>query len=391
MKKETSIIFTGDIGFDRYFDQKWKDEELLSKEIYDYFATADHVVANVEGALCDIDPASDPGGKGIFCHMMSPEAVDVFDKMHADIYNFANNHTMDAGRPGIEQALALTKKKGIATVGCGMNIEDAAKPHYIEEAGGIGIIGVGYQPTCVPATETEPGNFPWNDYERIGKALQEIKKEHKWAVIIVHGGEEFESMPMPHIREHHLKYCELGADVVVGHHPHVPQNYEILPDGKLIFYSLGNFIFDTDYQRAQINTDRGVLLKLFFTEDKVTFEGFGTKLLRGPEHVVAGELPDIFTEISAEDYERLIPLGAKAFVHAEKARRSFLHPDRYANATEEDWADYFAGNRELKRSRPDLMNFDITLAEAAKEPEGAWKDTKYEKIANYLLREFEDR
>jgi poly-gamma-glutamate synthesis protein (capsule biosynthesis protein) len=51
MSNKTSIIFTGDIGFDRYMDRKWEDENLLSQGILDFFHSADHVVANVEGAL----------------------------------------------------------------------------------------------------------------------------------------------------------------------------------------------------------------------------------------------------------------------------------------------------------------------------------------------------
>ena len=54
MKKDkTSIVFTGDIGFDRYMDRKWEDENLLSQSVLDFFHSADHVCANVEGALID--------------------------------------------------------------------------------------------------------------------------------------------------------------------------------------------------------------------------------------------------------------------------------------------------------------------------------------------------
>ena len=53
MKNTTSIVFTGDIGFDRYMDRKWEDEQLISKELLDFFHSADHVCASVEGALID--------------------------------------------------------------------------------------------------------------------------------------------------------------------------------------------------------------------------------------------------------------------------------------------------------------------------------------------------
>ena len=68
-KNATSIVFTGDIGFDRYMDRKWEDEQLLSKELLDFFRSADHVCASVEGALIN---AEDDGSRGIFFHSMNP-------------------------------------------------------------------------------------------------------------------------------------------------------------------------------------------------------------------------------------------------------------------------------------------------------------------------------
>ena len=95
----------------------------------------------------------------------------------------------------------------------------------------------------------------------IAKRIAEIKAKCRWCVVICHGGEEFAAMPLPYVRNRYLQYLELGADVVVGHHPHVPENYELLDNGKAIFYSLGNFIFDTDYQRAHLYTELFLILK----------------------------------------------------------------------------------------------------------------------------------
>ena len=99
MKKDkTSIVFTGDIGFDRYMDKRWEDENLLAKPVLDFFHSADHTVANVEGALID---AVDDGSRGVFFHSMNPAATCVLEKAHADIWSIGNNHTMDAGREGV--------------------------------------------------------------------------------------------------------------------------------------------------------------------------------------------------------------------------------------------------------------------------------------------------
>ena len=49
--KKTSIVFTGDIGFDRYMSGKWNDPDLISREILDFLRAADHVCVNVEGPV----------------------------------------------------------------------------------------------------------------------------------------------------------------------------------------------------------------------------------------------------------------------------------------------------------------------------------------------------
>ena len=91
----------------------------------------------------------------------------------------------------------------------------------------------------------------------------------------------------------------------------------------LIFYSLGNFIFDTDYQRVHLYTDVGVLLKLLFTEEAIDFEAIGIRIIRGDERIDIAPLPAIFTDIPAAEYELLAPLSAKAFV-AEDRRKNDL-------------------------------------------------------------------
>ena len=73
MKTNTSIVFTGDIGFDRYMDQKWEDENLFSPELLEFFHSADHVCLNVEGAVTDTNDAA-----GEFVHSMSAQVVKPF-------------------------------------------------------------------------------------------------------------------------------------------------------------------------------------------------------------------------------------------------------------------------------------------------------------------------
>ena len=383
-KDKTSILFTGDIGFDRYMARRWEDEKLLDDETLAFFRSADHVAANVEGALID---AVDDGSRGVFFHSMDPAAACLLEKIGADIWCIGNNHTMDAGREGVISTRALAAQLGYRTIGAGLNEVEASQPIYLEEAGGIGMFGVAYMAECIPATATEPGIFRWDDMDYIAERIAEVKARARWCVIVSHGGEEFTSLPSPYTRDRYLKYLELGADVVVAHHPHVPENYELFDDGKAIFYSLGNFIFDTDYQRAHLYTDQGVLLKLIFTEEKLDFEARGIRIVRGEERIEAAPLPEIFANVPAEEYALLSPLAAQAFVKEDMRKMIYLEPQRFSDAPAEVWRDYFFSTEPDGYFEGAHMDFSRIVPLSRRAEEGAWRQSRLEKVKAYILRQ----
>lgn len=387
MNNKTSIIFTGDIGFDRYMAQKWEDEKFLSDSLLDFFHSGDHVCINVEGAVTD---AVDDGTRGVFFHSMDPLAVGVFNNIGADIWSIGNNHTMDAGVEGVISTVDYAKKNGALCFGAGLCDRDASEPVYLDEAGGIGIFGVSYMSECIPATKTEAGVFRWDDMEYIAKRIREIKARCHWCVIVAHGGEEFSPMPNPYTRNRYLKYLEMGADVVVGHHPHVPENFETTPDGKMIFYSLGNFIFDTDYQRVHKYTDTGVLLKLNFTQDSLTFEAVGTKIDRNTERIDLCALPDIFTDIDSENYALLSPLSAKAFILADMKKMQYLDPERFSNADRDVWNGYFFGTEPDGYFKGAHMDLSLIVPLAQEAEKKAWTQSKLEKVKSYISGQMEE-
>jgi len=383
-KSKTSIVFTGDIGFDRYMDKRWEDDNLLAKPVLDFFHSADHVVANVEGALID---AVDDGSRGVFFHSMNPAATKVLKNMHADIWSIGNNHTMDAGKEGVISTRKIAADMGCRTIGAGLNDTEASEPVYLDEAGGIGMFCVSYMNECIPATATEPGIFRWDDLDYIKRRIDEIKAKCRWCVVVSHGGEEFTSLPSPYTRDRYLKFLELGADVVVGHHPHVPENYELFDDGKAIFYSLGNFIFDTNYQRVHLYTDVGVLLKLIFTEDKLDFDAMGIRIVRGDERIDQAPLPDVFTNIPAEEYALLAPLSAKAFVMEDMRKMIYLEPERFTDAPKEVWDGYFFSTEPDGYFEGAHMDFNAIVPYSKKADEGEWKKSKLEKVKEYILKQ----
>ncbi|MBE6800532.1 MAG: CapA family protein [Ruminococcaceae bacterium] len=386
MKEKTSLVFTGDIGFDRYFYGKWDDEDLISKEILDFLNSADHVIPNVEGPVAEAEQNTTQSGVQQLLHTINPKATRVLKKMGADIWNICNNHIMDAGPYGIESTLNIAKELGVQTIGAGMNIDEARKPVIINEAGGIGMFGVGYQRACRKADIDKPGCYSWSDLDAIQKTIDEIKSKCRWCIVVAHAGEEFTPLPSPYTRERYHKYLEMGADIVVGHHPHVPMNYETVGD-KIIFYSLGNFIFDTDYQRSQFNTELGLIVKLNFTENEFSYEPMGLRIVRGEERVVKDELPRIFVDVQEEDYNLLSPLSAKMHIEATKRQMTYLKPEEFKGATEEKWKEHFSEELRTGRVPGETLDFFILCPLAEKAESGEWQKSKLDDVKQYILEQ----
>ena len=383
VRGETSLLFTGDIGFDRYMDHRWEDPNLLSKRVRDVLAYADHVIANVEGPImADTKNDVNEGTKQLL-HFMDPAVADFLVQNHCDIWNICNNHIKDAGEEGIAATLEEAKKRGVRTIGAGMNIEEARKILYLPEAGGIGMFGVGYQRACRKASETEAGCFSWSDLDAIKEAISEIKKTCRWCIVVSHAGEEFTPLPSPYTRERYHLYLEMGADIVVAHHPHVPMNYETVGD-KAIFYSLGNFIFDTDYQRSQFNTEKGLLLRLDLTPEKWSFKPYGVDILRGKECIDLGELPVIFQDVPEEEYKLLSPLSAKMHIAATRRQMTYLDPKRFKDATEEEWKAHFAEPLRTGRVPGETLDFFILCPLAEEAEKEQWKQSKMPDIVKYI-------
>lgn len=383
MKKDDCIItFTGDIGFDKYMDGKWNDDTLLSENILKFFADSQHVIANVEGAVLAAEKIPTEN-KDDYCHFMDSEAICVLKRIKADIWNLANNHTMDMGDYGLKSTLELANQNDAFVLGAGINLNDASKPIFFDEAGGVGIFSVGYAPDCVPATNENMGVFSMEEHLLIKKRIEEIKNKCRWCIVVAHGGEEFTNLPHPYTRERYMKYLDWGADIVVAHHPHVVMNYEIF-NRKAIFYSLGNFIFDTDYQRAQFNTEKGVILKLLLNENDFHIESQGLLIDREIEKISDCEVPDIFTDINEEEYKKLLPLSAKAFVKAEIKRKKFLHPEIYNEFSKNDWEKYLLSEDREEFIEGETMDFSVILPISESEKNEEWKKSKLSKVKKYI-------
>jgi poly-gamma-glutamate synthesis protein (capsule biosynthesis protein) len=383
--KEITLLFTGDIGFDKYMKDKWSDASLLSPDVASFIDKSDHVITNVEGPLYGGGPLSlDESAAAKLKHSMDPGVAGFLSDIGSDIWNICNNHIMDAGPEGIKNTLDIAKANGARCLGAGMNIDEASSAVILDEAGGIGMIGVGYQRACRKADENTAGCFSWSDLDRISQKISDIKKNNRWCIVVAHAGEEFTALPSPYTRDRYISYLDMGADIVIAHHPHVVNNYELIGD-KAIFYSLGNFIFDTDYQRSQMYTEFGILLKLCFSEDSFSFDAQSVKVDRKSEQIVCCVMPKILTDVPAEEYEKLKALAAKVFVENTKRQLRYMKPAEYLNATEDDFVRNFYEPLRSGRVPGETLDMQIVYPLSKKADDGLWKESRLTGVVDYML------
>ncbi len=105
------------------------------------------------------------------------------------------------------------------------------------------------------------------DDESIEEEIDKIKRKYDLLVVLVHSGIEYLKHPEEEKIKRMRKLVDLGADVVLGTHPHVIQDIEIY-GGGLIAYSLGNLIFDQNWSE---DTSLGLLLEISFIEDRPVY------------------------------------------------------------------------------------------------------------------------
>jgi poly-gamma-glutamate capsule biosynthesis protein CapA/YwtB (metallophosphatase superfamily) len=193
-----------------------------------------------------------------------------------NVVSFASNHCMDWGRGAFFDTIDALKKEKLAVIGVGENIVEARKPAIIE-CKGTGIAFLAYnsvlpmaywaeegRPGCVPLRaftvyeqieHDQPGTpsrvhtFPHKD--DLAAMVDDIKNAESQADLVIvsmHWGVHFiPAVIADYTKEIAYTAIEAGADLIVGHHPHILKGVEVYK-GKVIFHSLGNFALELPFQ-----------------------------------------------------------------------------------------------------------------------------------------------
>lgn len=181
------------------------------------------------------------------------------------ILSLANNHALDYGLKAINYSRDLLTNQGIAVAGVGQNLDQAWQPALLEINGiKIAFIAVSY--TSFNDNGLTSSNYiaRWENTEQLNKSIAQAKLEADLVVVSLHAGIEYTSQPSAGQINFAHQAIDQGADLVIGHHPHWQQKREIYKN-KVIYYSLGNFIFD---QMWSLKTKQGLAVQIIVEQIK---------------------------------------------------------------------------------------------------------------------------
>ena len=224
-------------------------------------SSADLVFANLEAPFCN---KGEPYPKN-FVFKVPEKHVNVLKAGNINLVSLANNHIIDYGMPCLNSTVNLLKKEKIYFAGAGENFNSAHKP-AVFEIKNIKFAFFAYSMTLPKyffATDSTGGTaYPKRKILRDSISFYNNKVDH--VIVSFHWGKELSEIPKEYQQNYARWAIDYGADLILGHHPHVLQGIEKYKN-RIIVYSLANFIFASYSNKAT----ESMILDLTFTKNEI--------------------------------------------------------------------------------------------------------------------------
>lgn len=241
--QETTVLSVGDIMLGRYCNVqmlKRKDFRYLFSNTANFTSSADITFGNLEAPFLENCPTTETGM--VFC--ARPEAIEGLAFGGFNLLSIANNHILNHGQEGLEQTKNLLSKN---------NIQFSDSNNLTKkELNNVNFGFLSFDLVTYPNTQV------------IEKVKENISKVDV-LIVSLHWGAEYQKEPGSQQKKLAHELLDAGVKIILGHHPHVTQPTETYGNG-LIFYSLGNFIFDQPWSEA---TKQGQIAKITFEGEKI--------------------------------------------------------------------------------------------------------------------------
>lgn len=248
------IVAVGDImlgrGVGMRLEKQNKGYTYPFERVSGILKKGDVIFGNLEAPITDRTHCLDTKYKFVLRNKV--KAFEGLKYAGFNLLSLANNHILDYYAEGLNDTIDMLEEHGISYSGAGKNLDEARKPAVVEKKGvKIGMLSYtdmaklmykGNPPISFAACIDSGGVAPM-EYDYIREDIKKIRDNVDILIVSLHWGveESFDVLPEQVEFAHNL--LDQGADIILGHHPHQFQGIEIY-NGKPVFYSLGNFIFD---------------------------------------------------------------------------------------------------------------------------------------------------
>jgi len=252
-KLDISLIMFGDMMLDRdilAIAKKQNNFAYHFEQIDSIIENADIAIVNLEGPITEYQSIATENGALRFT--ISEKFIPEISKRFY-ILSLANNHMLDFSQNGLDQTRKFLSEANVKTFGDPQNNKNNLSTIITKNQIAIGLIGY--------------HNLWKMDTEIIENEIKKIRKSVDFIIIYPHWGIEYNSTESNAQQKEAHAFIDAGADLIIGSHPHVVQPMEIYKN-KVIFYSIGNFVFD-QYWSEQTLLSLGVGLNLEKNKDKI--------------------------------------------------------------------------------------------------------------------------
>ncbi|MBU1169655.1 MAG: CapA family protein [Proteobacteria bacterium] len=251
---QVRLIFGGDVMMSREVglfieNEKNGDYTFLTETIADVFRSADLSFVNLENVISDLgeELKTKIGPK----FRADPTSVNALVDAGIDLVSIANNHAFDYGKIAFQDSINTLRANNLMDLGGGFNEQEAYDPVVCtfrskNDDDSVSIAFISFTRVGLPVWEAQGDNtgVAWLTDETLETGIDKARSMADLVIVSFHFGTENESEPTNTNQLYFAhRAVDLGADLVVGHHPHVIQPVEIY-QGKYIAFSLGNLIFD---------------------------------------------------------------------------------------------------------------------------------------------------
>ena len=245
------------------------------------FASTTDMLSGADLAFANLESPITPGERvvnGAMSFRTDPEFVPFLAASGIDIVSLANNHSPNFGAQGLRDTFRFLNDAHVLHTGAGTT--STAYAPIVKNVGGVRVAFVAMNDTDVIPPEYCASDLRVGtacvDQLRIRETVSAARKISDIVIFSMHAGTEYIHAP----NERQVRYAhaaiDAGADLVIGHHPHVVQSAEIYKDRR-IYYSLGNFIFDQNWSR---DTRLGLVVTATVDRTDKRITGFEHKVVR---------------------------------------------------------------------------------------------------------------